>query len=188
MFDLIPTKYNFTLHVLEKLCIRCLFRNLFECACCFSLTSVSVSTKLLLIFDFSVWTVHSTEQIQPCAHWRRMTGLAAVGVSNRLAALSLLTCVTCSYFLSHPSQIVVVLVIDFPFFYFRSPLRCHRSALSITQWRWAYPMPSWWSTRSNRFPVSLKMTATYSGVSQANTFILQLQLSPQLRPPLRTRL
>lgn len=38
----------------------------------------------------------------------------------------------------------------------RSLLRCLRSVLSITRWKWACPMPLWWSTRSSRYPVSLK--------------------------------
>lgn len=66
------------------------------------------------------------------------------------------TVVACSCFPSFLRLIVEGLVIDFPVFYFRSLLRCHRSALSITRWRWACLMPSWWSTRSSRYQVSLK--------------------------------
>lgn len=71
------------------------------------------------------------------------------------------TVVACSCFPSCLRQIVEALVIDFPVFYFRSLLRCHRSALSITRWRWACLMPSWWSTRSSRYQVSLKRRHLY---------------------------
>lgn len=123
------------------------FSDISQCppSCCFS--------------SVYVWNIYSKHQIQPYAYWCCMSELIAVWVSNKLVELSEVTCViACSYFSARPRQIVVVLVIDFPFFYFRSPLRCHRSALSITQWRWACLMPLSWSTRSNKYPVSLKHT------------------------------
>lgn len=38
----------------------------------------------------------------------------------------------------------------------RSLSRCLRSVLSITRWKWVCPMRLWWSTRSSKYPVSLK--------------------------------